>query len=74
MNQLKLENLKKCREEKGYSFNFMARKLLISKTFYWQIEKGKRRLSYENALKIANILGTTTDILFRDEFESRERL
>lgn len=64
-----LNKLKECREEKNYSQGFMARKLHISKTFYSTIENGKRRLSYDNALKIANIFHMTTDELFKHDFE-----
>ena len=65
-----LNNLKKYRQEKNYSLKDMADRLGISKTFYFQIENGYRNLSYGNALKIALILETTTDILFRNEYIS----
>lgn len=67
-----LNKLKECRKRKNYSQGFMARKLHISKTFYSTIENGKRRLSYDNALKMANIFHMTTDELFKHDFENSQ--
>ena len=47
--------LKELRIRKGYSCQTMANKLNISKSFYWQIEKNQRRLSYDIAIKISEI-------------------
>lgn len=63
--------LVKRRKENGFSCKDMADKLHISKTFYWQIENCKRRLSYDMAVKIATILGTTPDILFLNEYKNK---
>ena len=51
----------------------MADKLNISKSFYWQIENKKRRLSYETAIKIANIFNTKPDSLFYDDFCNKKQ-
>ena len=48
-----MEKLKKLREVKRLSCQDMADKLKMSKSFYWQIENSKRRLSYITAMKIA---------------------
>lgn len=47
----------------------MAKILKISKTFYWQIENRKRRLSYDMAIKIASIFKMTPDKLFYDDMK-----
>ena len=40
-----MNTLKERRMASGYSCRQMAMKLNISKTFYWQIENDKRRMS-----------------------------
>ncbi len=64
--------LKSLRKKKKYTCKDMADKLHISKPFYWQIENNKRRLSYEMAVKIADILKTKPDKIFYDEFKSKK--
>ncbi len=59
--------LKQHRLDKGYSCEMMARKLCISKTYYWQIEQGKRRITYELAMKMAEVFNTTPDTLFYED-------
>lgn len=67
-----MQELKKIREEKYYTMQDMANFLNISKTFYWQIENKKRRLSYEMAIKIANIFSLKPDELFYKDFKNIE--
>lgn len=62
-----MKTLKEKRLLNQYSYQDMANLLHISKTYYWQIENNKRRLSYSMALKIAQIFDTTPDILFYQE-------
>lgn len=59
-----MNKLESRRNEYKYSCDKMAHILGISKTYYWQIEKEKRRLTYDMAVKIANIFNTTPDDLF----------
>ena len=66
-----MENLKKRRIENNLSHQDMGDLLGISKTFYWQIENGKRRLSYERAIKIAKIFKVTPDELFYDDVKTQ---
>ena len=66
-----METLKKMRKSHNYSHKDMAEKLGISKTFYWQIENEKRRLSYNMAIKIAEIFKTTPDKIFYNEFKNK---
>lgn len=63
-----MKKLEYYRRQKGYSFQKMAEIVNISKTFYWQIEKSKRRLSYEMAVKISGIFNLKPDDLFYDEY------
>lgn len=62
-----MNKLQGYRESYNYSFDKMAKKLGISKTFYWQIEKGKRRLSYDMAIRIAEIFDLKPDDLFYEK-------
>lgn len=61
---MNLKNLRVVRNEKGLSYQDMASKLGVSFQSYWMIENGKRGLSYETAIKIAEALGTTPDEIF----------
>ncbi|NLM63397.1 MAG: helix-turn-helix transcriptional regulator [Mollicutes bacterium] len=60
--------LQQYRTEKNYTFQDMADMLNISKTYYWQLENKKRRLSYEMAVKIAALFNLKPDDLFYEEF------
>lgn len=63
-----MDYLKKLRNTYNYSQQYMADELKISKTFYCQIEKKQRRLSYEMAIKIAKIFNLKPDEIFFKEF------
>lgn len=65
-----MEKLKELRKEYNYSLTTMAKTLDISKTFYWQIENRKRRLSYDMAIKIADVFGLKPDELFYEAFKN----
>ncbi len=60
--------LKEERQKHHYSLQTMANKLGVSKTYYWQVEQGQRRLVYSLAVKIAKVLDCTTNDLFYDYF------
>ena len=64
-----MNKLEEYRSKNNYSCQDMADKLNISKSFYWQIEKGKRRLSYITACKIAKIFNVKPDTLFYEDFK-----
>lgn len=64
-----MEKLKKIRIKNGFTCYDMAIKLGISKPFYWQIENGKRNLSYKMAIKIASIFNMKPDDIFYNEFK-----
>jgi putative transcriptional regulator len=62
-----LKGLKNLRIVNNLSYKEMAEKLNISKTYYWQIENGQRRLIYELAKKIAHIFSKKPDDIFYDD-------
>ncbi|MGM9849491.1 MAG: helix-turn-helix domain-containing protein [Bacilli bacterium] len=59
--------LKEVRRNKKMTAREVAEKVGISKPFYCQIENCKRRLSYDTAVKIANVFGVKPDYLFYDD-------
>lgn len=59
-----LLSLEKIRKESGKTFQQVADAAGLTKEFYWMIEKGKRKLSYENAVKIALVFGKEPDDIF----------
>ena len=63
-----LSKLKEQRNKSNYTYLDMANLLNISKPFYWQIENGKRRLTYDMAKRIANIFKLKPDDIFYSEF------
>ena len=67
-----MNELKNVRVKNGISMQQMADILKISKTFYWQLENRKRRLSYDMAVRIADIFSLKPDDLFYDEFKNKE--
>lgn len=62
--------LKELRKKKKLTAREMAEKLEISKPFYCQIENGKRRLTYEMAVKIAAIFKKKPDAIFYETYEN----
>jgi len=65
--------LKEKRYAKKYTNKIMAEKLGISKAFYCQIENGSRKLSYEMAVRIADIFNVKPDCLFYNDFIKGKR-
>ncbi|MDU0318999.1 MULTISPECIES: helix-turn-helix transcriptional regulator [unclassified Enterococcus] len=59
-----LKKLEKIRKESGKTFQDVADQAGLTKEFYWMIEKGKRKLSYENAVRIALVFGKEPDDIF----------
>lgn len=64
--------LKELRKKKKLTAREMAEKLGISKPFYCQIENGKRRLTYEMAVKISAIFKKKPDAIFYETYENKE--
>ena len=67
-----MKYLKELRKKNKYSCQDMADMLNISKCFYWQIENYKRKLSYDMAIKIANIFNKKPDEIFYEEYKNLE--
>ena len=63
----KQNNLQRLRMNKGLSYENMAKKLGISKSYYWQLEHRNRRLSYNMAKKIAKIFNLKPDDIFFED-------
>ncbi len=67
-----MKKLKEIRLKEKLTYEQMAKKLNISKTYYWQIENKKRKLSYNMAIKIANIFKTKPDNIFYNDYKNKE--
>jgi putative transcriptional regulator len=62
-----MERLQELRLNSSKSYSDMAKLLKISKTYYWQLENNKRRISYDRAVKIAAIFDLKPDEIFYAE-------
>lgn len=61
--------LREMRLKNKYTTQVMANKIGISKSFYSQIETGSRRLTYNMAIRIADVFKRKPDLIFyEDEF------
>jgi len=65
MNNTKLKEL---RTKNNFTYQVMGDKLNVSKTFYWQLENNKRKLSYARSIQIAEIFDLKPDDIFYDDF------
>lgn len=63
---MNLRKLKTLRISEGLTLKEVAEKLGISLEYYWMLENGKRKLSYEMAYEIAVIFNKTPDQIFLD--------
>ena len=63
------EKLRQMRLEKKYTMQNMADMLGISKSFYSQIEKGNRTLTYKMAVSIAKIFNKKPDYIFYNDIK-----
>lgn len=59
-----LEKLREFRQIEGFTYQQVADEVGISKEYYWMIENGKRRLSYELSVKIAKVFKVNPDDIF----------
>ena len=59
--------LKELRKINKITSDSISKQLNISKAFYSQIENGKRRLTYDMAIKIANIFNMKPDEVFYND-------
>ena len=63
-----MSTLKQLRKKNRLTHQTMADTLNISKSYYWQLENNKRRLTYDMAVKIAKIFKTTPDYIFYNDY------
>ncbi len=68
-----LETLKELRIKNNLSYQEMADKLSISKSYYWQLEKGNRRLFYDLAKEIADEFNLKPDDIFYSKRMRRKK-
>ncbi|WP_313431724.1 helix-turn-helix transcriptional regulator [Siminovitchia terrae] len=61
-----LDKLKKMRTKLKFTYQQVADEVGISKEYYWMIENGKRRLTYELAVRIAKVFNSSPDYIFLD--------
>ncbi len=61
-----LDKLKEIRNNKKMTYQQVADEIGISKEYYWMIENGKRRITYELAVKIAQVFKSSPDFIFLD--------
>ena len=57
------KRIRATREERGYSCSDIAEKTGLSDTFIYQVERGEKGISAENAGKIAEAMGVSVDYL-----------
>ena len=69
MQSNKLVKLQNLRKAYNYTYDEMASKLNISKSYYWQIENGNRNLYYKVAIRIADIFKLKPDDIFFDDLK-----
>ena len=63
-----MKKLKELRLKNKYTYDDMAKLVKISKTYYWQLENGKRRLFYQQAISIAKVFKLKPDDVFLEDF------
>ena len=65
--------LKTIRKEKKIKMREIASKMGVSVSYYWQLEKGKKRLFYDRAIQIATIFNMKPDDLFYTDYKNKQR-
>lgn len=63
MHMIFPERLKQLRQKKGLTQQEIADLVHVNRVTYTNWEKGKREPSFENLVKLASVLGTSTDYL-----------
>ena len=68
-----MEKLKKIRTKNNYTYKHMQELLNVSKTYYWQLENEKRRLTYEQAINISKVFNLKPDDILYDAFSQKKK-
>lgn len=63
----KYVEMSKQRIKKGYTLENLGHKLGLTKQYLWDIEEGRRTLTYKLAYRISVLLDTTPDKLFLED-------
>ncbi|WP_345213151.1 helix-turn-helix transcriptional regulator [Mucilaginibacter gynuensis] len=64
-------NIRKQRESKNYTQEYLAAKLKISQNAYSKIELGYTKITLERLFQIADVLGVSSiDLINIDQFEA----
>lgn len=61
------KKLREVRFANNKTLQQVADEIEVSKPYYWQIENGKRGLSYELAVKISSVFNMNPDDIFLPE-------
>lgn len=72
MNNLKIENIKVIRKEKGLSREDVAKLLGIELQTYGKIERGAIKLTVERLYELADILGTSPNMILNHHKQEQE--
>lgn len=67
----KYKKLEEIRKSKKVTLQSLADSAGVTKQYMWDLEKGRRVLSYYMAYKIAIHLGTTPDELFLEDSKKK---
>lgn len=65
---MKAIRLKELRIKKKLTGSEMAKMVGISRSYYYQIEGGQKRLTYDLAIKMAKVFKKKPDAVFYDDF------
>ncbi len=63
----KFEKLEELRIKNNFTYQDMADKLGVCKSYYWHLEHKNRRIYYDTAQKIAAIFKLKPDDIFYEE-------
>ena len=59
------------RTRKNYTLKKLGKRLGFTKQYMWDIEDGRKTLSYKMAYKISKVLETSPDDLFLDDYKRK---
>lgn len=62
--------LRKLRTERGYSADYVAMKLKISKQLYWIMERDMKKIRADRLLLLADFFGVSLDYLYDREIKN----
>lgn len=66
------KRLQVVRTKKKYTLKKLGRRLGITKQYVWDIEDGRKTLSYKMAFKMSKILESTPDEIFLKDYKRKQ--